>query len=183
MPRLCDILASGGEVEIPGGFMHKSFQFLVGGAQVGELAWERFPSGRAFFDTGEARYQISVTKKSRLTWKRTVQVERAGEVIAELHASAAGVSGVVITGAGHVYRFKRSRGRVTVTHEVGQQVVLMYAKRHVGGSRRIQVSATTIEADEFEALVALVTSHLLVMDYFHDASVAAAGASSGGAGG
>jgi hypothetical protein len=129
MLTIDDTLAAGGEIDVPGGFMRKALELFVGGEKVSELAWEAMPSGRAFYDSGEGRYEITVPKKSRFTWKRTVQVRRVGEVAAELHSNRSGSSGDVITSWRHRYTFRSSRAGVAVTRDVGLEVVLTYAKR------------------------------------------------------
>lgn len=122
MSTLNEVIAAGGEIDVR--FMRRAFELFVDNVSFAEMRWEKMPSGRAFYDVGEARYEITVSRKSRMTWKRTVQVRWAGGVVAELHLRWAGSLGDVITSNGHVYTLRSSQGRMTVARDVGRQTVL-----------------------------------------------------------
>lgn len=165
---------------MPCGFLKRRFDFSSQGETVARFAWEEAPPGLAFLDTPRARYEIDAVERSHITRRRTIQVRRGGEVVAELHTGWRGGDGDAMTNSGHRYVFGRSKGCYVLEHEVEHEQVCEVSRRHIRRGREIRIRACQA-ADEVVAVAAALLFHILAMDYASDRRAMAAGGAAGGA--
>jgi hypothetical protein len=175
MEPIEDVIGAGGTIDVPRGFLKRTFELVSAGATVARLAWEQAPPGTAYFDTAAARYKIDVVERSHLTRRRTIQVCRASEVEAELHIGWRGGDGDAMTSRGHRYLLRRANGQYVLEREVGHETVCEISRRHIRQGRHIQLYAGHTEAKEVVSVVAGLVFHILAMDYASDRRALAAG--------
>lgn len=180
MKSIDGLVRDGGVLGLPRGFLKRNYDLVLGDDTVGHVGWEKAPLGRAFFDTSEARYEITTEERSRLTCRRTIAVRRSGDVIAELHSNWRGNEGDVITATGHRFSFRTVGDRYRVEREVGHEQVLTISRRGIRTGRQVVVSPTHLAVDEVCALLAAMLYHALALDYAADKRALAAGGAAGG---
>lgn len=180
MKSIEEIIRSGGTIDVPCGFLKRRFDFSSQGETVARFAWEEAPPGLAFLDTPRARYEIDAVERSHITRRRTIQVRRGGEVVAELHTGWRGGDGDAMTNSGHRYVFGRSKGCYVLEHEVEHEQVCEVSRRHIRRGREIRIRACQA-ADEVVAVAAALLFHILAMDYASDRRAMAAGGAAAGA--
>jgi hypothetical protein len=180
MKSIEDIFRTGGIVEVPRGFLKRTFELSSSGDTVARLVWAQAPPGRAYFDTAAARYELNAVARSHLTRRRTIQARRGGEVVAEVHVGWRGGDGDAITSGGHRYVFGRERGSYVLEREVGHERICDVSRRHLRRGRQLRILGREGMAEDEVGVVAALLFHILAMDYASDRRAMAAGGAGGG---
>jgi hypothetical protein len=170
-----DVIKHGGQIKVDKqGLLNVTYYFLLGEEKNAELVWEKeIFDEQAFYTTADTRFEIT----SRGMWGRTIHVTTGGHEVLEMKPHWAGRKGEIITRQAHRYTFKKKgifRSKTTVKREVGSQPIFTVPDGSLGGDRLVSVYPSTLDRDEFHALLAVVVFHR-ISEEKRAAAAAAAG--------